>query len=542
MKTIARILLLLVSFGTILASAQTLPHFDNIIIVVQENRTPDNLFGSTSIEHLGCGVGDPFEPGVDIVNGGHDKNGLLCSTPRSLKDPLDPGHGHGDWVSQCDLDPMTGICKMDGTCLNPKTGIPDDCFAFVPESEADPYFQIAKNYGFANYMFQTNEGPSFPAHQFLISGSSAPTNLPSPAHYNWFNADNTSDDTTAGCANMTGTVPYAPLIDNTGQWPTLSFCKSHQGDPHCLATCYTHNTWMSLWDSINNQHGNNNGWLYYLPPGADFVKKGAGVGIWNGPLTNHDLCVPNSANKACTKAEYIADMKLETSGDKKPILAAISSCNLAPVTWVIPDKAWSDHAGEDKLGMGPSWVASIVNAVGSNTTCGHDGKGYWYNDSQHSVAILITWDDWGGWFDHVNPSPYPGVNQTQGTWGAFYTYGFRVPLLVVSPYTQAGFVSGNLNTTGGQVFPFVHDFGSILAFTENNFLLPLGGIGPTPNNPNNFYADFYAPDSRQGNIPLQEFFNANAWRSFTQITPLAYGEADFQAQGTLDGPDANDSD
>jgi len=178
--------------------------------------------------------------------------------------------------------------------------------------------------------------------------------------------------------------------------------------------------------------------------------------------------------------------------------------------------------------------------VGLNTTCGFDGKGYWHNDSQHSVAILITWDDWGGWFDHVNPSPYPGVNQTQGTWGAFYTYGFRVPLLVVSPYTPAGFVSGNLNTTGGQVFPYVHDFGSILAFTENNFVLPLGGIGPTPNNPNNFYADFYAPDNRQGNIPLQEFFNVNAWRSFTQITPLPYGETDFQAQGTLDGPDAND--
>jgi hypothetical protein len=45
-----------------------------------------------------------------------------------------------------------------------------------------------------------------------------------------------------------------------------------------------------------------------------------------------------------------------------------------------------------------------------------------------------------------------------------------------------------------------------------------------------------------GNIPLQEFFNANQWRSFTPIGPLPYGEADFQANGTLDGPDANDND
>jgi hypothetical protein len=257
---------------------------------------------------------------------------------------------------------------------------------YVPEPEVDPYFQIAKGYGFSNYMFQTNEGPSFPAHQFLISGSSAPTNLPSPADYNWFVADNASDNTTAGCANLTGMVPLAPLIDNTGYEPTLTYCEGHTSDPHCLATCYTHNTWMSLWDSKKTA----NGWLYYLPPGADFVTKGAGVGIWNGPLTNHGLCNPNQGNTACRNTEYGNDMKFETSTDKKPVLTAIANCNLAPVTWVIPDKAWSDHAGEDKLGMGPSWVASIVNAVGSNTTCGFDGKGYWYNDSQHSVAILIT--------------------------------------------------------------------------------------------------------------------------------------------------------
>jgi hypothetical protein len=127
MKLAVSSLLLAVCLGTILASAQTLPHFDNIIIVVQENRTPDDLFGSTPIEHLGCGVGDPFESGVDIDNGGYDKNGLVCSTSRSLKDPLSPNHGHGNWVNQCDLDPNTHLCKMDGTCLG--TSNPDDCFS-----------------------------------------------------------------------------------------------------------------------------------------------------------------------------------------------------------------------------------------------------------------------------------------------------------------------------------------------------------------------------------------------------------------------------
>lgn len=48
------------------------------------------------------------------------------------------------------------------------------------QSILDTYFHIASQYGFANWMFQTNQGPSFPAHQFLFSGSSAPIYLQLP--------------------------------------------------------------------------------------------------------------------------------------------------------------------------------------------------------------------------------------------------------------------------------------------------------------------------------------------------------------------------
>jgi phospholipase C len=145
-----------------LAPAQTLPHFDHIIIVVQENRTPDNLFGSTPTTAKCQIAEDPFEPGVDIENRGAliGHTGPVCSTPRSIADPLNQGHFYINFTNQWDRG------NMDGTCM----GRPDRtvCFAYVPRAEADPYFQIAINYGFANYMFQTNEGPSFPAHQFLL--------------------------------------------------------------------------------------------------------------------------------------------------------------------------------------------------------------------------------------------------------------------------------------------------------------------------------------------------------------------------------------
>jgi hypothetical protein len=135
---------------------------------------------------------------------------------------------------------------------------------------------------------------------------------------------------------------------------------------------------------------------------------------------------------------------------------------LAAVSWVIPDGKWSDHAlvTENK---GPAWVAAIVNAIG-NSSC-------WGN-----TAILITWDDWGGWYDHVPPpTNIPTGNQSD------YQYGFRVPLLVVSRYTPAGYVNNN-----------VHDFGSILNFIEHVFKLDTLGFADQ-RSPTDLYDFFTGP-------------------------------------------------
>ena len=85
-------------------------------------------------------------------------------------------------------------------------------------------------------------------------------------------------------------------------------------------------------------------------------------------------------------------------------------------------------------GSGPAWVASLVSAIGNSAN--------WAN-----TAIIITWDDWGGWYVHVAPK----VVNDGVSWGSGYTYGFRVPLIVVSPYAKAQYIS-----------PETHDFGSIL--------------------------------------------------------------------------------
>ena len=140
---------------------------------------------------------------------------------------------------------------------------------------------------------------------------------------------------------------------------------------------------------------------------------------------------------------------------------------------MIPDGRYSDHPGSGQDGTGPSWVAAIVNAIG--------GSPYWKH-----TAILVTWDDWGGWYDHV--APPPPIGRPFG----YYELGFRVPLLVISPYTPAGYIS-----------PTQHDFGSILRFVEKVF-----GLGRIP--PGNF-ADARADD-------LADFFDFSAVpRAFAPI-------------------------
>ena len=84
------------------------------------------------------------------------------------------------------------------------------------------------------------------------------------------------------------------------------------------------------------------------------------------------------------------------------------------MSWVMPaDGYHSDHSG-NKSTAGPSWVAYVVNAIGQSK--------YW-----NSTAILLTWDDWGGWYDHVPPVL---LNS--------YELGFRVPLVIISPYAKTG--------------------------------------------------------------------------------------------------------
>jgi hypothetical protein len=170
--------------------------------------------------------------------------------------------------------------------------------------------------------------------------------------------------------------------------------------------------------------------------------------------------------------QYASDVILPPS----QVLTDITDGQLANVVWVTPTADESDHSGHNN-GTGPAWVASIVNTIGQSQ--------YW-----DSTAIFVVWDDWGGWYDHVAPTIYNS-----------YELGFRVPLIVISPYAKNGYVSH-----------VQHEFGSILKFTEETF--GLGSLGTT---------DMRADD-------LSDCFNFNQKPRKYSVVRAEYAAAYFKHQ------------
>jgi hypothetical protein len=133
---------------------------------------------------------------------------------------------------------------------------------------------------------------------------------------------------------------------------------------------------------------------------------------------------------------------------------------------------------------------------------------------------LITWDEWGGWYDHVPP---PGIGYLKGGGnGQQYVYGFRVPLLVVSAYSpHPGYVSGPVSNPLVCPNYYCHDFGSILNFVEYAFGAKGESLG-TIGNPLWPYADYYAldapPSCPKCTYSLSDFFAFK--RSPNQFVPI----------------------
>ena len=340
----------------------------HVIIVVQENRTLDNLFHGY--------------PGADTVSTGVTHTGAVVPlTPGHLEEAYDLGHTHANFETEYDGGKNDGF---DEVATSPQTTSLAP-YQYVYQNEVQPYFDIAHEFVLGDHTFASQNGPSFPGHEYLIAGQAGGAD------------DDPTDVEPWGCDSAPGTT--VPVYANNGSVTNIYPCFNY----------------TTLGDRLDAAHVS---WRYYTTLGTR--------------LTVELLPDPYDAIQ---HIRFGPDWTNDTVTPSTQILNDITAGNLAAVSWVNSPAAASDHPQLND-GHGPSWVATIVNAVGNSA---------YYNDT----AVLVTWDDWGGWYDHVVPQEYGVAGR-----------GFRVPLLVVSKWSRHGYVS-----------KATHEFGSILHFVEDLYHL-----------------------------------------------------------------------
>ena len=374
----------------------------------------------------------------------------------NLDEKCDFGHSYRGYKGDYDGGKMNGF-GLEGDsqgCPKPAGLLP---YQYVNPNQIAPYWYMAAQYVLADKMFQTQGSGSFTGHQDLIRGGTTfdqaqteslvdfPTAVPwgcdSPSH------------TETSYLLWTGSGIHGE--DDKGPFPCTNQFPS------------SGSYYATLRDSLDAKSVS---WKYYSPS-VNLPSSGA---YWNAFDTIAAVRYGSEWGSNVPQAPYY----------EKQIFYDISGNALPAVSWLVPDEVNSDHPNRSAPDTGPSWVASVVNAIGQSS--------YW-----NSTAIIIVWDDWGGFYDHVPP---PFFDHRGGL-------GFRVPMIVVSPYAREATPS-----KPGYISHRQYEFGSILKFIED--IWSLGRLGTT--------------DGRAASIGDCFDFTQTP-RTFHQI-PSSYSRAYFEHQ------------
>jgi phospholipase C len=412
----------------------------HVVVIYLENRTPEDLFGSFW-NVVNPNTGHPFGVDLDLVN---PTQSPLALAPVLLTDSGNPNHEH----SKGFIDDVAGRWDVHGYTYvaTPAPGA---------SSSVTNYIQLIETWAYENHTLQSNEGPSFEAHQYAIAGQSGGLSDSNIAPQGM--ADNPSpgisppgDGTCVTAASQTtlSVNMYSP-------WPTplVSY----------VSPCPDYTT---IFDLLVDSQPTPVPSPYYL---WQYVAMDT-TSIWSAPLAVQHLYGDYSAdpNPIKTGQPFAVDpdaenFALNVSNSTSP--TPNPARPFAELTFLTPCVGESDHPNGLGNGNGggfddaPDWLAYVLNNIGNST--------YWDN-----TAVIVTWDDWGGFYDnytpaapgttwpyHMTPNPYSAPPNTGNTSDP-NEWGYRVPLIVISPYAKTKYISTTLISQG-----------AILNFIENVFSL-----------------------------------------------------------------------
>jgi phospholipase C len=354
----------------------------HVVYLVKENRTFDTFFGTF--------------PGADGATRGELCDGTTTALERATDDQAGATHSFMAGITAINGGRMNCFDRIDG-------GEGGATYVQYAKDQIPNYWAYAKAFTLGDAFFSSSYGPTFVEHFWLVASSS-----------NRF-IDNErplegqgGDDGVLGgyCDDPSERIYSFPRLSEADE--RTVFDLEERANVEALERDWVIERWpcadIETVPDLLERAGVS--WKYYLSDTPYFDVMGTIPHIRYGPMW--DDVVDN--------ATFLRDVR---------------SGHLPEVSWLMPPTSLSDHPGYGHLCDGENWTVRTIDAIMRSPEWKH-------------TAIFLTWDDFGGFYDHV-PPPHVDV----------YGYGPRVPLLVISPYARSG-----------HVFHETSDFTSVLRFIE----------------------------------------------------------------------------
>jgi len=342
----------------------------HIVIIIKENRTFDNYFGTF-----------PRADGSTVGTTSDGRRVPLGHTPDHTL--LDIAHQGNAATIAVDNGRMDGFDSLAGAFQNGQ----NIALSQLHESDIPNYWAYARTFTLDDHFFSTINGPSFPNHLVLVAGSS----------------NNTVDNPIYNTNHSWGC--------DAGRYTEVARVNPATGARDYIRPCFD---MVTLPDQLQ-QAGIS--WKYYAPSAFQ-----SGY-IWSSLDTIRHIRYSSLwQSNVVPTGNFIKDVRAGT---------------LPQVSWVVENADVSEHPPYSSC-VGENWTVRQINALMASPL--------WA-----STAVFLTWDDFGGFYDHVPPPHESAI-----------TYGPRVPTLVISPYARHGFIDHAR-----------YDFASILRYIDEKYGLPL---------------------------------------------------------------------